>query len=141
MKSQIHRKLISIIVVSLNTKKDFLDYSITQDMFQLSLQEKSLSCESSATSDIIASLYWKSIHENEIIQALPKSLYYQALPEKHPDGITIWGNPHIWFVGYINHSGDILAKQKLMTGYGVYEAPIAEVYKKIGLNTQILNRS
>jgi len=28
-----------------------------------------------------------------------------------------------------------------MTGYGVYEAPIAEVYKKIGLNTQILNRS
>jgi hypothetical protein len=37
-------------------QKEATDFNIVEDMFQLSLQKKSLSCESAAASDIIASM-------------------------------------------------------------------------------------
>lgn len=129
------------VPVELEKTKDLKDYSIADDMFQLSLQEKTLSCESSATSDIISSFLGQNIHEDEIIKNLPTSPYFNSLPLEHPDGVTIWGNPETAFVGYIDSTDEITAKQKLMTGYGVYEAPIAAVYKKKWFQTQIMNKS
>jgi hypothetical protein len=36
--------------------KDLQDFSLFSDMYELSIQEKSLSCESAATADILESL-------------------------------------------------------------------------------------
>lgn len=44
--------------------------------------------------------------------------YYNILPEEHPWGIDIWGDPELGFVWYIDSTGEINAKQKLMTWYG-----------------------
>ena len=129
------------IPLELQIQRDTEDFSIADDMFQLSLQEKTLSCESSAAADIISSYFWRSLHEDEIIDILPKDPHYNMLPEEHPENITIWWNPNAWFVGYIDSTKDIIAKQKLMTGYGVYEQPLTQVYKKYWLQTQILNNS
>lgn len=115
------------------------DFSLFWDMYRLSLQERSLSCESSATSLILSTLLGKEIKEAQVIEVLPKSNYYEKVPEKNGE-TYIWGNPQEGFVGYIGHTGSIIAKQKLMTWYGVYEKPIAEVYKQYGLKTQILTK-
>lgn len=83
-------------------------------MYRLSLQERSLSCESSATSLILSTLLGKEIKEAQVIEVLPKSNYYEKVPEKNGE-TYIWGNPQEGFVGYIGHTGSIIAKQKLMT--------------------------
>jgi len=118
------------IPLEIHLQKEATDFNIVEDMFQLSLQKKSLSCESAAASDIIASMLWKSIDEDEIIATLPKDQYFNSLPEVHPWNITIWGNPNTSFVWYIDHTSETQAKQRLITGYGVYEWPIAQVYQK-----------
>ena len=129
------------IPLEIHLQKEATDFNIVEDMFQLSLQKKSLSCESAAASDIIASMLWKSIDEDEIIATLPKDQYFNSLPEVHPWNITIWGNPNTSFVWYIDHTSETQAKQRLITGYGVYEWPIAQVYQKYWFQTEILNRA
>lgn len=113
------------------------DYNIFWDMYQLHLQEKSLSCEIAASSDILSTIFGRAISEESLIPLLPKSDFYNMLPKKVGNALY-WGNPQEGFVGYMNHAWDILAKQKLMTGYGVYEKPIAEIYASYWLKTQIL---
>lgn len=141
--AEIHISLGSrknVIPISFTDKNTDTDFSIAQDMYKLSLQERSLSCESSASSDILSTLLGKNISEEAVIYNLPKSLYYNTVPEEHPNNVSIWGNPNIWFVGHIDHREELLAKQKLMTGYGVYEAPIAQVYNTYWFTTQIINK-
>lgn len=121
--------------VEIDISKNMRDYDISKSLYKKSLQDKSLSCESSATSDIISTLLQKRVTEDDIIEKLPKSSHYNKLPEN-----GFWGNPHEWFVGYIDHTDEMQAKQKQMTGYGVYEKPIAKVYKDYGFKTQIINR-
>jgi hypothetical protein len=41
-------------------------------MYQLSLQEKALSCESAASADILETFLFKKIHEDTVIKILPK---------------------------------------------------------------------
>lgn len=122
-----------------NISKEENGFNMFDDMYSLSLQKRSLSCESSAASNILSSMLWKNISEDEVVSWLPKSNFYNKLPSKIQDD-KLWGNPNSWFVGYIDHSENISAKQKLMTWYGVYERPIAEVYQTFGLNTQVLNK-
>lgn len=127
--------------IEFDMAKDLQDFSLFSDMYELSIQEKSLSCESAATADILESLLWKKIHEDEVINILPKWSHYNILPEEHPEDIKIWGNPELWFVWYIDSNDEINAKQKLMTGYGVYEAPISDVYQDYWFSTKIMNIS
>jgi hypothetical protein len=58
--------------LTLDITKDLRDYSILSDMYELSLQEKSLSCESAAAADIIESFTGKYTHEDEVISLLPR---------------------------------------------------------------------
>lgn len=138
---QIHYKENSFpLNISLKLpKKSETDFSLFWDMYRFSLQEQSLSCESNATSLILSTLLWKEIPEAEVIQTLPKSTYYGILPEKNGKSY-LWWNPQEGFVGYIGHTGSIIAKQKLMTGYGVYEKPIAKIFQQYGFKTQILTQ-
>lgn len=120
-------------------EKNNLDFSIKDDMYELSLQEKSLSCESAAAADIIESFYGKNLHEDAVISILPKSSHYAAVIQEHPWDINIWGNPELWFVWHIDHWDDNLAKQRLKTWYGVYEPPISDVFQDYWLQTEIFN--
>lgn len=120
-------------------EKNPLDYDIFSDMFDLHLQERSLSCEIAATRDILSTLLGKDISEDTLLKILPKSSFYNKLPET-PWIYALWGNPEEWFVGLIDDTTTTLAKQKLMTGYGVYEAPIQKVVTAYGLKSSILNK-
>lgn len=115
------------------------DFNIRNSLFQKNLQQRALSCESSATSDILSTLLGENITENTVVSLLPKSTYYNKLPEKTSDWI-IWGNPREGFVWYIDDTSGVNAKQATMTGYGVYEYPITQVYQYYWLKTEILNK-
>jgi hypothetical protein len=133
------KKNIQIPVTIQLPKKSATDFNILWDMYQIHLQERSLSCEASATADIVSTLLARNIKEIDIIEMLPKSDFYNKLPTKN-SGQIIWGDPQEWFVWYIQNDWDIQAKQKLMTWYGVYEQPISEVYRNFGFKTEILTQ-
>ena len=118
-----------------------LDYDIFKTMFQTSLQKKSLSCESSASADIISWFNNSHTSEDTIIDLLPKNQYFDALPEQLNDGSLLWWNPDLGFVGYIDSSPDLKASQSLLTWYGVYEKPIAEAYNRLWFETLIINKN
>lgn len=124
---------------SLEINSDF--FSIRDSMYSLDLQQRDLSCESAATSDIISTILGKDISEDEIVGLLPKSIYYNKLPTAYSEWGREWGDPNQGFVGYIDSIGGVRASQATYTGYGVYEYPIAQVYKQYGLESHILNIS
>jgi len=128
------------IPIEIDILRSEIDFNIRNDMFQLSLQKKALSCESSAASDIIASYLWTTVHEDTVIQHLPKWDYYNTLPIKQWDRI-LWGDPNSEFVGYIHHTPGITASQKLFTWYWVYEKPISQAYNTLWFDTQVINIS
>lgn len=129
------------IPIRIDEESYYRDFSVQDDMFQLSLQKKALSCESSATSDILATFLWKSVHEDTVIAKLPRWDYFNKLPDVASTDNKVWGNPEAGFVGYIQSVSGISASQRFMTWYGVYEPPIAEVYESYWLHTQIFNRN
>ncbi len=134
------------ILVYVNITEEIPDFSNIKDFNLFSqmpfhrLQERSLSCESSAASDILSYLTAKNISEDEIVDLLPKSDFYNKLPEQR-DIWKVWWNPNTWFVWYIDHTWSVTAKQSLWTWYGVYEAPIAKIYNSYGFKTEIINNS
>lgn len=121
-------------------ENNYKDFDIYNSLFKKSLQKKSLSCEASATADILSTLKWYNITEDDVINKLKKSSYYNKKPEKK-NWKWIWWNPNKWFVWYIDHFWDIKSKQKLLTWYGVYEKPIKNIYESYWLNTKIVDRN
>lgn len=114
-------------------------YDLTSDFPKKSIQGKAMSCESSAASDILSRMMNKQITEDDVITILSKSWYNQTAIQKN--GKRYWGDPEKWFVWYIDKDmkNDITAKQWKYEGYGVYEAPIAEVFEYYGFQSEILN--
>jgi hypothetical protein len=135
------RDMVYSFPINVNIKRYVLDFDIREDIFELSLQEKSLSCESAAAADILESFTAKNIHEDSVIELLPKWSHYNSLPEEHPWDVVIWGNPELGFVWHIDSTNNLSTKQKLMTWYWVYEAPVSDVYRDYWLYTQIFNSS
>lgn len=116
------------------------DYNLFPYLFQTSLQKRSLSCESAATSDIISWFKNKHISEDTIIDLLPKDQHFDRLPEILTDGTRIWWNPDLGFVGYIDSSKGFKASQSLLTGYWVHEKPIADAYSLLWYRTKTVNK-
>ena len=101
------------------------------------IQQKSLSCESSAAADILAYHTWEKVTEDYVISKLGKSMYNQA--QYYEWWKRIWWNPNVGFVGYIDKTpSGAKADQWLQTGYGVLEKPIARVYANEWLRTRII---
>ncbi|MDD2515627.1 MAG: hypothetical protein PHF26_00220 [Candidatus Gracilibacteria bacterium] len=107
---------------------------ISDKFFKKSIQKYSLSCEIATTSDIISTLKNTNVFEDSLISIMPKSYFNITSYEN-----GVWGNPNIGFVGYINIVNGNMSKQSEYSGYGIYEAPLAEIYKKYGYNSQIIN--
>ena len=115
------------------------DLDIFEEMKYNRIQEKSLSCELSATSDIISHLENRKISETSIINMVDKSMYNQ-LPIIE-NGKTIWGNPNAGYVGNIHEISEwVKATQTGMTGYWVLEKPIAKIFDTFNYKNKIITR-
>lgn len=128
------------IPIIIRVEKEKENFDISQDVLLKRLQDKALSCESSIAADIASHLLEKTVSEDDIIDILPKSFFNTKATEIMWK--KIWGNPNAGFVWYIGTFWDTNEKptQKKMTGYGVYEAPIAKTLEKLGLKTRIINQ-
>jgi Peptidase_C39 like family len=96
-------------------------------VYQLHIQDYALSCEITALRIILDRL-GIMVSERDIFASIPQ------FPYAYSTG-GIWGDPEIEFVGY--YTGG----QAKQTGYGVYEAPIAEYAQSYSLRTRIINQS
>jgi hypothetical protein len=118
-------------------KENWMD--ISKRMLYKTIQKRALSCEISATADILSYLTWWEIKENNLLSILPKSSY-NTFPEKKNWKIY-WGNPHSGFVWYIDKLPDWKkAWQREMTGYWVLEKPIEKIINKFGFKTKVITK-
>ena len=114
-------------------------FDISDNMSFKSIQEKSLSCELSATSDIISHLENRQISETSIINMVDKS-HYNQLPVIE-NGKTIWWNPNAGYVWNIHEVSEwVKATQSGMTGYWVLEKPISKIYDRFNYQNKIITQ-
>jgi len=64
----------------IDSENSSTDFNIKDRFFDLSIQQKSLSCESSATSDILETLLLETVTEDDVIAKLPKDATYNSNP-------------------------------------------------------------
>ncbi len=94
--------------------------------YKLTLQKYKLSCEIAALRMVIFSLTWESISEEEILSSFP--IFEWKLWEDR-----VWWDPEKEFVW--SYTGS----QRANTGYGVYEAPLAEYLDGLAIKGIISN--
>ena len=95
--------------------------------YRLYIQDYALSCEITALRIILDRL-GIIVSERDIFASIPQ------FPFVYGSG-GIWWDPEIEFVGYYTGA------QTQQTGYGVYEAPIAQYAQSYSLHTRIINQS
>jgi hypothetical protein len=118
-----------------STQKEWID--ITESMLYKTVQKRSLSCEISATADILSYLTWWEIKEDNLLWVLPKS-NYNKLPN-YKDWKKYWWNPNSWFVWYIDKLPNwTKARQRKMTGYWVLEKPIEKIINNYWFKTKVV---
>jgi len=104
------------------------------------IQEMSLSCEISATADILSFLMSKKVTEKELLEKLPKS-QYNKFPEISTS-IIKWWDPETGYVWYIDKlPNGKKARQRMMTGYWVLEKPIEKIINEYWFQTEIINKN
>ncbi|MFA5916619.1 MAG: hypothetical protein WC850_00110 [Candidatus Gracilibacteria bacterium] len=105
------------------------------------LQKRPLSCELSVTADILTYIKGYKITEDKVFEKIDNT-YLDKLPYTYENRL-FWGNPNKGFVGYMDYYGDnnlIKPTQRGLTGYGVYEKPISEVYDLYGVKNDIITK-
>ncbi len=128
------------IPYNVNYIKDSLNFNVVTDMLENRIQKRPLSCESSATSDIVYFFTGEPVDEYDIYDKLDKDM--GDTEAKDMGDWKAWWNPNKWFVGHVDYywkDKSIRPSQREYTWYGVYEKPIAKVYNQYWLETNILN--
>lgn len=115
------------------------DLDISNKFIYKRLQKKALSCEASATSDILSEIKWYNITEDDVIFRMPKSDFYEKIAidiwwEK------FWWDPDLWFVWYIDKYNFLSASQPKYQWYWVYEKPIQKVFLDYWIKSEIINK-
>lgn len=136
MQTNTKNKLLRFEIQAKSKYKNILD--ISYKFYKKSIQRKQLSCESSATSDIISTIKNKNIDEDEIIERLEKS--EPNAIAKEINNKKYWWNPDLWFVWYINEYNWRFALQSKYEWYWVYEKPISKVYDSYWIWNKIINK-
>ena len=140
-----HSKYVNI---NLNIKNPFperkvypYNYDISAKMLKKSIQKRHLSCEISATSDILSSIKKRKIDEDELWPKLKKEGPWKFL-YKDSKGRKIWGDPRKWFVWFVdkNPRTGRTATQTNYEWYWVYEWPINDLYKLYWVKTKIITK-
>lgn len=117
-----------------NIKKFDNNLDISDKFTYKRLQKYDLSCEISAASDIISAIKWEKIEEDELIEKVSKSSFFDKTPISF-NWQRLWWNPNDWFVWKIDN-----ALQNNYSWYWVLEKPIAFLYNKYWLETKIINK-
>ncbi len=125
-KLKLNRQITMEVQSHKNTLPTGEVFDTTKTFSGLSIQQRPLSCEISATSAVITTMTQAPVTEDMLEASILKQYYGLGV-----DQFGIWGNPDAGFVG------DIYGSQRKMTGYGVYETPITELYKKNNLTTAL----
>lgn len=99
-----------------------------------SIQKYDLSCEISAASDILSTISWKKITEDELLEKIDKSSFWDKKAVIF-NWQRLWWNPEDWFVWAINN-----ALQSKYTGYWVLEKPIQRLYYKYWVKRSTINK-
>lgn len=117
-----------------------IDFDISNRLDYKRIQKKELSCESSATADIISYIKKENISEDDVLWKLPKSSFWKAA--YWDNWKRIWWNPEKWFVWILDkiEENGRGALQWKYEGYGVYEKPISKVYNDYWINNKIINK-
>jgi len=116
------------------------EIDISNKIKQKHIQEMSLSCEISATADILSFLMSKKIDEKELLKKLSKS-QYNKLPV-YQKWKKYWWNPNEGFIWYIDKLPNwIKASQRKMTGYWVLEKPIQKIFNNYWFKTLVINKN
>lgn len=132
------------VVIKAKVNSYYKDYpkelDISNNFLYKRLQKKELSCEASATADILSTIKGYNITEKEIIEKLPKSDFYNKT-SYFSWWNRIWWDPELWFVWYIDKYNWHGALQYEYEWYGVYEKPIQKIYLDYWINTEIINNT
>lgn len=136
--------LIDKLIIATNSEEvideELSIFDRSEDFYKTTLQENTYSCEISATSDILSTLKKKDFTEDELIEKIDKSKFWETA--KYTNWVYVWWNPEEGFVGYIDTDAKWkVASQRNLTGYWVYEEPIAKLYQSEWLKTEIINTS
>lgn len=125
-------KVLKEYIFKINKFPEYLD--ISNKFKYKSIQKYDLSCEISATSDILSSILSKKISEDELIEKIDKSNFYwkKAISYKWQ---RLWWNPNDWFVWSIDN-----AMQWKYTWYWVLEKPISKIYYLYWIVSKIITK-
>lgn len=130
------------LILTIKTAAFFSEYpkdlDISDKFPYKRLQTKELSCESSATSDIVSAIKWINVNEDDIIWKLPKSDFYGKIGWWVGKN-RLWWDPDQWFVWYIDKYKGHGALQYAFEWYGVYEKPIQKVYAAYWIQSETVN--
>ena len=109
------------------------EFDITKDLAKLHIQERNLSCEAAATTDILSTILKTDIAEKDILDKMKKEKTYWK-PSYRSDWKLIWWNPDNWFVWEMDwHQFDL-------TWYAIYEKPMSEIYTSYWVKFDTYNR-
>lgn len=100
------------------------EFDITKNLAKLHIQERNLSCEAAATTDILSTILKKDILEKDILEMMKKDLTYWKPSYKNSEWKLIWWDPDNWFVWEMDWH------QFNLTGFAIHEKPLSEIYKK-----------
>lgn len=109
------------------------EFDITEKMAKLHIQERKLSCEASATTDILSTILKKDILEKDILSKMKKDVTYWK-PSYQKDWKIIWWDPDLWFVWEMDWH------QYNLTWYAIYEKPMSEIYKEYWIKFDTYNK-
>lgn len=131
---KIKTKNTNLKVLNYKIKKYSEKVDISDSFPYKRLQKYSLSCEIRASADIISAIKWKKIEEDELLENLEKTNFFDKKAIKFK-WEYLWWNPNYGFVWAINN-----AKQSEMTWYWVLETPISVLYKKYNISNKIITK-
>lgn len=110
------------------------EFDITNKLANLHIQERNLSCEAAATTDILSTILKTDIKESDILDKMLKDKTYWKASYYTDDWKLIWWDPDNWFVWEMDWF------QFKLTWYAIYEKPMSEIYKHYDVNFATYNK-
>lgn len=111
-----------------------LEFDITSKMAKLHIQERNLSCEAAATTDILSTILKTDIAEKDILAKMKKDVTYGKASYINSEWKLIWWDPNNWFVWEMD------GHQYNLTWYAIYEKPMSEIYDDYGVKVATYNK-
>lgn len=110
------------------------EFDITNKLAKLHIQERNLSCEAAATTDILSTILKKDIAEKDILAKMKKDITYWKPSYKNSEWKLIWWDPSNGFVWEMDWH------QYNLTWYAIYEKPMSEIYTDYWVKTELYNK-